>query len=282
MFLELENINTKPPLFSHYTAETLWTNPHTAQKMLAYHLSDFDIASRNSAFIAESVKWIRSHFKLGEKHRVCDFGCGPGLYANALAKAGVGEIEGVDFSAHSIAYAQKIANSERLKNVQYHVQNYLEFSPNIAYDLVIMIMCDFCALSPKQRKSMLLKWHDKLAKDGCILIDLYSLRAFSKRAPQAVYEKNQLDGFWSVEEYYGFVNTFVYEKEKVVLDKYTIITSHETKEVFNWLQYFDLESISAEFAACGFVIEEVYDDVAGTPYTGEHTEFAVVARKVTA
>ena len=76
-----------------------------------------------------------------------------------------------------------------------------------------------------------------------------------------------MDGFWSPDDYYGFMNTFVYEDEKVVLDKYTIIEASRKWEVYNWLQYFSRKSISEEFENSGFRVETYYSDVAGTPWS---------------
>ncbi len=82
----------------------------------------------------------------------------------------------------------------------------------------------------------------------------------------ASYEVNQLNGFWSPDKYYGFLNTFKYDEEKVVLDKYTIIEPERTRQVYNWLQYFAPEDLEREFTEAGFSVKEFYSDVAGMPY----------------
>ena len=75
------------------------------------------------------------------------------------------------------------------------------------------------------------------------------------------------------------MNTFIYEEEKLVLDKYTLIESSRTRTVYNWLQYFSPETLEREFLECGFTVEKLCSDVAGSPYNLETTEFAVVAKK---
>ena len=112
-----------------------------------------------------------------------------------------------------------------------------------------------------------------------MLLDVYSLNSFNQKEESAIYELNQLNGFWSSEDYYGFVNTFKYEKEKVTLDKYTIIEKSRKREVYNWLQYFSEESLKNEFEENGFKTIELYSDVAGKTFDSESTEFAIVARK---
>ena len=65
---------------------------------------------------------------------------------------------GIDFSKRSIEYAKEVAVRDQL-NISYVNQNYLEFETEDQFDLVLMIMCDFCALSPTQRKKILRKFH---------------------------------------------------------------------------------------------------------------------------
>jgi len=246
--------------------------------MLGFHLNEeVDVASRNSAFIDRSVEWIVSYFNVGVWTKIVDFGCGPGLYTTRLAQSQA-DVTGIDISNRSIQYAQEVASKEGL-SIQYVNQNYLEFETDSRFNLILMIMCDFCALSPAQRKKMLSKFSEILEPDGSVLLDVYSLTAFDQREDAAIYEANLLDGFWSPNKYYGFLNTFKYEKEKMVLDKYTLIEATRTRTVYNWLQYFSPEALESEFAECGLTIDDLYSDVASKPFESKSNEFAVVAKK---
>ncbi len=277
MFQELEGMNTRPKPFEFYTASDLWTDEHTSAQMLSFHLNEkIDVSSRNAAFVDRSVQWIATRFNIASGTTIADFGCGPGLYATRLAQRQA-DVTGIDFSKRSIQYAQDVAAREDL-SVKYVNQNYLEFETNDRFDLILMIMCDFCALSPGQRERMLNKFRAFLKPGGYVVLDVYSLNAFDKREELAMYEPNLLNGFWSANTYYGFLNTFRYEREKVVLDKYTIVESDRIRTVYNWLQYFRPEELEREFVACGFTIEALYSDVAGTPFNVHSDEFGVVAK----
>lgn len=279
MFEELENINARPEPFEFYTAGELWTNDHTSKQMLANHLNeDIDVSSRNIEFIDRSVEWISSRFQIIPGMRIADFGCGPGLYTIRLARRGA-DVTGIDFSRRSIEYAREGAVREGLA-VCYVNRDYLEYEPDDRFDLVLMIMCDFCALSPVQRIKMLNRFHSILEPGGSVLLDVYSLTAFEQREEKSIYEANLLNGFWSPDKYYGFLNTFKYDKQKVVLDKYTIVEATRTRTVYNWLQYFSPETLEREFVDCGFIVDGFYADVAGQPFEVEATEFAIIARKV--
>jgi len=277
MFAELEKINIRPKPFQYYTADELWTNDHTSKQMLEYHLNEsIDVSSRNKKFIDKSVEWILSTLSPIRNVSICDFGCGPGLYTSLFAEKGA-KVTGIDFSKRSIEYARKTAQEKDLE-IDYVLKNYLNYDTDKRFDLITMIMCDYCALSPDQRKKMLSKFHSLLKPDGSVLLDVYSLNSFNQKVESATYELNQLNGFWSPEDYYCFVNTFKYEKEKVILDKYTIVEKNRIRVVYNWLQYFSQESLKAEFEKNNFIIENIYSDVAGSTFDSENGEMAIVAK----
>lgn len=277
LFSHLETINQLPEPFACDTAADLWTDEHISKRMLAYHLDpDIDVSSRRAEFIDRAVTWIGAHFDLGAGSRVADFGCGPGLYANRLAKLGAC-VTGIDFSQRSIEYARAVASEEDLP-VEYACRDYLEFETDDRFDLILMIYCDFCALSPAQRATMLGKFHAMLAPGGFVLLDVYSLRAFEERDEAAVYGENLGDGFWSACPYFGFHNTCKYEEERVVLDKYTIVEAQRTRAIYNWLQCFSPDALQREFEDAGFRNLELRGDVAGAAFDETASEFAIIAR----
>jgi 2-polyprenyl-3-methyl-5-hydroxy-6-metoxy-1,4-benzoquinol methylase len=278
MYLQLKEINRRPALFEHYTAAELWTDEHTSSKMLDHHLNaSSDVSSRNTEFIERSASWIVRRFGLTENKSVADFGCGPGLYTTRLAASGA-DITGIDFSERSLRYARERAQSNGI-SIDYVCSDYLDFESDKRFDLITLIMCDFCALSLDQRRALLDKFLVHLKEGGAVLLDVYSLRAFDAREEHATYAHNLLDGFWSSAPYFGFLNTFKYGSENVVLDKYTIVEERRVRVIYNWLQYFSVEALSAELEDRGFVVNDVVGDVAGATVDPEAHEFAIVAQK---
>jgi cyclopropane fatty-acyl-phospholipid synthase-like methyltransferase len=278
MFTLLNQINSKPDPFEYYTVKELWTDKHTSKKMLETHLDgSIDLASYRFEFIDTSVDWIESYFRLTTKSKVADFGCGPGFYTTRLAEKGV-QVTGIDFSANSLDYAQQQAEKKAL-DINYVYQNYLEYSTQEMYDLIIMIMCDFCALSPDQRKKLLQIFSASLKPGGNVLLDVQSLHRFYKIEPTATYTMNEDNGFWSDKEYYEFLNIFKYDNEKVTLHKFTIIEEKRMFTIYNWMQYFNRDSIAKEFNSAGFQITDYFSNVAGVEFFSESDLFAVVAGK---
>lgn len=278
MFEKLKLINQRPAVWSRYTAADLWTDEHTSGQMLQLHLNpDLDMASRRAEFVERSVAWIKERFGIGAGSRICDFGCGPGLYTQRFAQLDA-EVTGIDFSSRSIDYARSEAEKASL-SIYYLNQDYLQFESETRFDLITLLMCDFCALSPQQRAQLLARFHSLLDDGGHVLLDVYSLASLAQREEVAQYAPNLLNGFWAAEEYYGFLNTFIYGEESVVLDKYVLFTRDREWEVYNWLQSFSPASLREEVEHRGFSMEALYADVAGSVYDEAGSEFAVVLKK---
>ncbi len=275
---DLEWIQSRPRPFEVMTVRELWTEEYTSARMLEFHLDENnDHASRNKAFIDQSVDWLVNQLGIGQGVRVIDFGCGPGLYTSRLARCGA-EVTGVDFSPRSIEYARKQAVANGW-NIQYLVKDYLEFTPDRQFDIILLIYCDFCALGPDQRQLLLRKFQSLLKPGGKVVMDVHSLVAFERSEEAHCYAKNMMDGFWMPKPYHGFQGFFKYEAEKVTLEKYTIVGPEKTKIIYNWLQYFSVESLGKELQQAGLAICDVFADVAGRPYSPQSEEFAVVAKR---
>ncbi len=279
MYALLREQNTRPLPFSTYTADELWTDPHLARQMLAYHLEpDRDLASRNHAFIERSVHWLAERFDLGSGKRVLDLGCGPGLYANALADLGAA-VTGVDFSHSSLGHARAVAEDRGLR-VAYHHGNYLDLELAGSFDLILLIFGDLCPLGPEQRRSLLDRVKGWLAPGGRFLFDVSTSRLFDSVHEFAGYEVAPEGGFWSPEPHFVFTTRFKYPEEMVYLDRYLIVESNRRRELFNWIQCYDEARLEEELAEAGWVVEDTLGNVAGDPVERNGDFFAVVARPV--
>ena len=279
MFEKINNATAKPAVWSKYTADVLWTDSHIAKQMLEYHLNPaLSLASRTSPFIDESVAWLVSEFKLNETSKVIDFGCGPGLYTHRLKAKNIGTVVGLDFSKNSLKHATTQAKQAGL-DIEYNYGNYLEYSDSRKFDLITLVMCDLCALSPKQPAKLYGKFKSLLAPNGSIALDVYTETRFANQNESLNLEKNSMNGFWSNKDYWCIQSSFKYEDEKVTLDLYAI--SQEDKEwtVFNWLQYFTAETLSQELDAHGLEIKRAYSDLKGTPFVDGDEMALVIGHK---
>ncbi len=278
LYEELQKISRRPEPHAYYTTPELWNDPYVSQQMLALHLDpNQGLASRTEEKIAASAEWIAGRFQLGPQTRVCDFGCGPGLYTRRFAEKGA-SVTGIDFSERSIAYARKV-NQEKELGIRYELQNYLEADVQGPFDLITLIFCDFCVLSPQQREQLLRVMHSLLVPGGHLLLDVVTRAYFAATPEQQSWEQVAQNGFWASGPHHVLKKTFRYEQQHLLLDKFVILEPGCRKESYNWLQCYDLEDLREEFAAGGLRIIEQYADVAGTAWSADSRELAVVAVK---
>ena len=278
LFDELTKIAEKPKPFEFYTTPQLWNDPHISKGMLDAHLNpSHDAASYHHELIAKAVSWINSRFNISKGTRICDFGCGPGLYTTRFAELG-GAVTGIDLSERSIGYARNVAIKKNLK-IEYFNQNYLHYSTDKKFDLITMISRDFPVLSPDQRRTLLRIFYEILDDKGAILLDVDSLDHFKDYEQKSSYTFSSNGGFWSTGPHHVFTHTFKYEHEKVLLEKHTVIEKEKRLELFNWHQCYSQESLKQLFQESGFKIEAYYSNVAGDPYESNSPAFAIIARK---
>jgi SAM-dependent methyltransferase len=281
MYRTLAEFHENPEPFSRYTSELLWTDPHIAQKMLSHHLDPTtDLASRRPEIIDGVVDWIDRRFGLANKS-VCDLGCGAGLYATRMARLGA-NVSGVDFSLTSINHAKADATSQGL-SIEYRTANYLSDDLPHEQDIVTLIYGDLCALSPAQRNVLYARVWDVLSSGGYFVFDVFSVEQFAKLEAKSHYCRYFMEGFWSGKDYFGFLRTVLYDREKVSLDRYLIIEPDRCFEVCNWLQYFDPQTISRELRDSGFEVTDIVDVQTGRKWMGGARElapdYAVLSRK---
>ncbi len=277
MFDVLSAFHKRPEPFSRYTVDLLWTDEHISGRMLQTHLDPaVDLASRRPATIDATVGWMDDRLGLAGKS-VTDLGCGPGLYSVRFASRGA-TVTGLDFSERSIGHALTLVEG-RGDRLRFRTADYLKSELPADQDIVCLIYCDLCALSPDQRQLLYGRVRRALKPGGRFVCDVHSTAQFEAREEGATYGRRFMDGFWSADDYFGFLNTILYPDQKLVLDRYLIVERSRIWEVFNWLQYFDPDDLVGELSEAGFESIETVDALTGDAWTGGPREFAVIARR---
>jgi SAM-dependent methyltransferase len=275
MYDLLNDISKRPEPFSRYTVKELWTRPHLARQMLGYHLSqESDLASRKVESIDRVVEWIDAQLDISEK-RMCDLGCGPGLYTQRFASRGA-KVTGVDISAHSLDYAE----AQNTQTIKYIEADYLSDDLPTGFDVITLIYTDLCALSPTQRQKLLGRMREMLNPDGHIVLDVAAIGSFAQKEEVTIIQDKLMGGFWAPGDYVGIQRTFVYPEERLSLDRYLIVEPSETWQIYNWFQYFTPESIEAELQNAGLEIDQMVGDLSGAPLKQGSEFIGIVASVV--
>ncbi len=277
MFEELSDFCSRPPLYSRTTATELWTRPALARHMLEFHLDpNTQLSSRPEAQIDHIVHWLDQQLILRGK-RLCDLGCGPGLYANRFAGLGA-VVCGLDVSAGSLEYARHLARQSG-HEIRYTLANYCEDVLPTGFDIVTLIYYDYAALVPEQRSRLLGRIRTMLEPGGRLVLDVPSAGAFSAVREGINIEAGLMGGFWSDEDYVGLEGVWRYEEQRVSLSRYLIIERSQAFEIYNWMQYFTADSIAGELETGGFQVEQISDSLAGTALEGDPETLGVIATR---
>jgi len=275
VYEELKKLAVRPEPHSLMTVRELWTRPHIARQMLAYHLDqDTHLASRPIAIIEEIVCWLDKQLDLGGK-RICDLGCGPGLYSSRMARCGA-SVTGVDFSATAIAYAKSRVPTTESK-VDYLVADYLNDELPAGFDVVTLIYHDYCALSPADRRTLLRRIRAMLNPGGRLVMDVVAVSAFAEIREQVTVEEQLMGGFWSDSDYVGMHRTWVYPEQTLSLDHYMIVEPSGHWEVLNWMQYFSLDRLEQELEEAGFSVCSLTGSLTGEALVEDSSEIGVIA-----
>lgn len=275
MYELLHEFSSKPIPFSRYSAKELWTRPHLAAQMLSFHLNqETELASRPIAQIEPIVDWIDCKLQLSGK-RLCDLGCGPGLYAERFAGKG-STVVGVDFSKMALNYAKSQNNGE----TSYIHADYLADDLPHGFDVITLIYTDLCALSPTQRYILLHRMKSMLKPQGHIVIDVAGTGGFADKQENTTIDDQLMGGFWAPGNYVGIQKTFLYPEISLSLDRFLIIEPDSTWQIFNWFQHFTPDQIEAELAEAGFEIEYIAGDLCGSPLDINPKMMGIIARMI--
>ncbi len=276
MYELLQDIAQRPKPFSRYTVMELWTRPHLARLFLSTHLNqETDRASHRFETIDQVVNWIDSQLHLSGKS-LCDLGCGPGLYTQRFSNKGA-DVTGVDFSAHSLEYAD-LSAKENEQSIRYIQADYLTDDLPTGFDIVTLIYTDLCVLSPEQRTILLGRMREMLNPDGRIVLDVAGMEAFAGKEECTLIEDRLMNGFWAEGRYVGIQRTFVYPDERLSLDRYLIVEPHETWQIFNWFQYYTPDLLQAELRDAGFEVVQMVGELTGMPLRTDGDIIGVIAR----
>ena len=269
---------TKPIPFEPI-GQPIWKDKYVSEQLLAAHLDpNSDAASRRLETIDRSITWIVDTLQLKPGMAILDLGCGPGLYCQRLARAGM-NVTGVDFSETSLSYARKQAFEEGLL-IDYRLQNYLEFTDKDCFDVALLIYGDYCVLSPDNRNQLLEIVRRSLIKGGRFVFDVTTKERQKKTRLQKGWSAAE-SGFWSNKPHIVLEQGFDYPDEKICVDQYIVIDEDDGVRVFrNWFQDFSVDSISKELEFGGFRLLGLYADLLGTPFQDESEWIGIVAERI--
>lgn len=272
----LGRLQSRPPLFEPGEPK-FWDDPHISKFMLETHLScDTDLASRKPETIDRTVKHLFSSGILKPGMKVLDLGCGPGMYAERLSKAGC-VVTGLDLSEGSLEYARKHAKELDL-NIEYRCMNFLNMDYSDAFDVALQIYGEVNTFSDEARQKLFEQIHKALKKNGKFIFDVSTRVLRMKYGLKDNWYVSD-GGFFSPREHMVLERGFDYPKYSVWLDQYIVVEQQECKVYRNWFHDFSLDGIEEVLRKAGFSVKNAWNDLTGDPYR-EGGEWIAIAAEV--
>ena len=269
----------KPKIYEKGTA-FMWTDKHISKQLLNIHLNpDIDLGSRKKSTIEKTANWILNTQKEKGKLAILDLGCGPGLYTEIFAEKGH-KVTGIDISKNSIEYAKKFAENKKL-DITYLNSSYLEVDlKSDKYDLVVLIYTDLGVLTPTERESLLEMIFRILKKGGTFIFDVLKDREIEKKTSPKTWEVSNI-GFWKESPYLALSESFLYQKEKVILFQHNIVDTEENIETYRfWTHFFSQTDVKKMLDAHNFIDINFKEDILpeGDMWYGDNVIFTMTSK----
>lgn len=270
----------RPPQPFEPSDAPFWDDPHIAAGLLAAHLDDaVEAASRPGPTIDSAVAWLAEGGLAGPGVRVLDLGCGPGLYAERLARLGC-RVTGVDLSRSSLAHAREAAEREGLA-IDYRRADFRELADVGRYDVVLQSFGEMSTFAPDVRDDLLARVRRALVPGGAFVFDVS--RPVLHPPTGRTWEASD-GGFWRPGPHLVLSERFVDPGDdgtQVACDQHVVVDAGADGGVTTYRMWFHDHtpaSLVAVLALEGFVVEDVRGSLAGEPVTEDGAWLAVVAR----
>lgn len=267
-----------PPLPWEEGDNIPWDEPAFSQRMLDEHLSQtHDLASRRGPLVDAHVGFIQQHLRTGQRARILDLGCGPGLYLHRLARLGH-RGHGIDFSPSSIGHAREVAARERL-HCSFEQADLREASFGEGFDLALLIYGQFNAFERERGRDILRRAHAALVPGGKLLLE--------PQDPDAIREAAERTTDWRVVRRGVFASTphlllherFWDEPTCTATDRWYVVDAESAAVQHHAMSTcsYTPDELSALLKTVGFKTVDFHVSLTGKDDTATPELFALVA-----
>lgn len=213
---------------------------------------------------------------LKEGSRILDLGCGPGLYCTRLYKRGM-KVTGMDYSKNSICYADNYAKENGM-DIEYIYQNYLDMDYENEFDAILIIFCDFGALTDSERDTLLMKVQKALKPDGTFIFDVFTKHFFDQPEWRNWYVSGA--GFFRPCAHLVLEQDFRYDEADVIMRQHTVIEESGRISIYRiWDHYYSRESIVKLLQEKGYNVQDIFSDLTGKPFEEKTKSMGIAAKR---
>lgn len=240
-----------------------WGDPEFSKRMLKEHLNpSHDKASRRPIVRSGEVAFTLEKLLTPRKVKtVLDLTCGPGLWANDLARHGL-TVKGIDISPSAIDYARKMARDENLP-ATFLQGDIREVAFGSGYDAAIFLYGEPNAFKWEEFAQVLLKIEESLRPGGILLLELSPPNAMARMAGASWYTASS--GLYGDFPYLALTECFYDSDNRIACARhYAVdIASNKVKEYGVSYQCYAKDELGLLLQVCGLNLIEEYDSLTG-------------------
>jgi SAM-dependent methyltransferase len=259
-----------------------WHEPAFSRRVLDVHLDPgTHMASRGPDVIAEHVSWLLELLSAepepeGRPRHLLDLGCGPGLYALPLARAGL-RVTGIDVGPAAVAHARQTARDAGPGSIEIIEGDVTELPDLDPVDVATCWFGEFNSFPPADARRILDHLARAVRPDGLLVLEYQPADLFARDRSTS----------WLVHERSVFLDTphlwleqHVWDEElQAEIIEFWIVDpiGGETRRYTQCHQAYADEVLRQMLAMAGFVDARCHPPITGVD---ERLEFPlVVARR---
>jgi len=278
--MDLVNRTTDPAPWSEGD-NIPWHDPDFSRRMLKEHLcQDHDAASRRFSKIKKHVNWIHHEVLSGQRTRILDLGCGPGLYSSRLARMGH-ECVGIDYSPASIAYARDYARKGNLR-CKYINEDIRTAEYGHGFGLVMLIFGEFNVFKPADAQAILKKAYRAIDGDGFLLLEPHTFDAVREMGISGSLWYSANSGVFSDQPHLCLEEHFWTYMDNTTTTRFFVVDA-STGSVSRYAQSFQAYTEDEYFSIInksGFNYVEYLPSLIGVEDSSQKSLMAIVAESI--
>jgi SAM-dependent methyltransferase len=209
--------------------------------------------------------------------RILDLGCGPGLYAERLARRGHTCV-GIDYSPASIDYARQTAQQEALA-CTYRCQDIRQADFGTGFDLAMLIFGEYNVFCPADARSILQKTRQALQPAGRLLLEVHSFETLYRmgHAPATWYTTQK--GLFADQPHLLLEESFWSPESQAVTNRYFRIdaATGAVRRYAASYQAYSEEGYRNLLAETGFTMDHNYPALGDVATDGSSEFIAITA-----
>ncbi len=250
--------------------------------MLREHLNpEHDAASRRPTVIDEQVRWLHEEVLGGERTRILDLGCGPGLYGIRLAKLGH-DVTGVDISPASLDYARKsTANvADQCRFVQ---GDFRSATVDGEFGLVMQIYGELNVFRREQAREIVSRYAKALVPGGRLLFEVDRPETTREFGHSPLVWRSWKQGLFSDRPHVYLEESFWNEEQRTATKRYWILDA-QTADVARFAQSFaayEADEYREMLSVAGLVDIELQSDYPKAVPNGNKRRWMLIGTKRT-